>query len=693
MEPNNSQTIGINNDETIDFKKYFFLILGHWWWFAISIFLSLTIAYLVNRYSQKIYSTKATIIISDGENATGSIESLLEDFTRTRNKKRKAVVENEISILKSYKLARLTLSELDFGITYVAVGRRNIAETQLYKNQPFDVIIDSSKTTYWGGKFDVTILNKTTYKLEIGDNFSTKLKFGEDFVKTGIAFKIVLKDPENYSETLLNTNKYYFAINNIHAQANHYSAKLGVQVNDDKGSILTLTMTGFVPMQITDYLNKLCEVFIRSNLEEKNIASENTIKFIDTQLRGVVDSLEATGIRLQNFRSANRVIDISKEGTFLFERLRNLQSEKAALEIKARYFAYLLEYIEEKTDYSDVVAPSVIGVQDELLNNLVIELNRLNSEQRNLTYSVNSNSPQIKLLDARIINTQANLKENLTSLIKGNNLEIAGIEEQLKKFENEVHKLPATERQLIDIEREFTINDQIYTFLLEKRAEAGITRASNTSDHKILDTALPENTWLIKPKTSMNYTLGIVLGVFIPLILLIAFDFFNFRIQSKSSIENNSQVPILASIGHNEKVSELPIFNNPKSALAESFRGLRANLQFFLKQANCPVIAVTSTVSGEGKTFCANNLASILALAGYKTLLVSLDLRRPRVHRVFGINNSIGLSNYLIGQADYGEILKKSTFENLHIASAGPIPPNPSELIGSERMKEFIIKA
>lgn len=690
--PNSQQNILLPEEEGIDIKKYIFLILSHWWWFAITLFITLTIAYLINRYSQEEYNVSSSIIIGEPQTSSVGIDNILDELSRFKSRKRKAVVENEISILKSYFMAYHALKELDFGITYIAVGRRNITETHLYKDCPFIVIPDTLETLP-KGKYDISILSKERYILSVGEEFKKELLFGQYFENNGIRFKLELRDPKNYFYNPQHSNKYYFVFNNINSLVNEYKNKLEVTVNDEKGSILLLSIDGFVPEKISDYLNKLSEVYIRSNLEEKNIASVNTIKFIDEQLRGIVDSLETTGLRLQKFRSANKVINLSKEGTYLFEKFQELQSDKAMLDIRERYYEYLLEYIKGKSDFSDVVAPSVIGIQDQLLNSLVARLNELNLQRRNLSLTVAENAPQLTIINNQILNTRNALEENLESLIKANSISKDELDERIVKIELEVQKLPSTERQMIDIEREFTINDQIYTFLLEKRAEAGITKASNTSDHKILDVAKPENVKIIKPKVSFNYMMALVLSGVMPLIIILLKEFFNSKITDRRFLENNLKAPIIGNIGHNDESSELPVNEKPNSSLAESFRALRTSLLYLLRKDGGKIISVTSAISGEGKTFCSVNLAGILAMSGKKTLIVSLDLRRPKIHRIFNLINKEGVSTYLIGKSSFDDLIIESNINNLFVSVSGPIPPNPAELIGSEQMKTFLEKA
>ncbi len=691
---NDNRTIYGNEEEGIDIKQYIFRIIYYWWWFAIFIFIALTIAYMFSRYSEKNYEANCSIIVGEEGSQPGSTESLLEELSRVRTRKRKALVENEISILKSYKLARMALEELDFGITYVAVGRRGIAETKLYKNSPFYVVPDTTKPNITGQLINITIISEDKYILNIDEhhNISQTLEFGQPFNHPSFNFTIYLHDTEFQNMNQNMSRNYYFIINNMNKLVNQYRSSLAVEVNDEKGSVLNLVITGYVREQIATYLNKLSEVYIRSNLNEKNQVSENTIAFIDEQLSGIVDSLEAAGIRLQNFRSAKKVIDLSKEGSILFQQMEDLQREKAMLDINSRYYNYLLNYIKNKKDYSDVVAPSLVGIQDQLLNSLVHSLNELSMEQRNISFTVMENSPQIVIIKAQIDNIRNTLLENVSNLIENNKIALDNINERMNRIEKDMQKLPYTERQLINIQREFNINDQIYTFLLEKRAEAGITKASNISAHKILDISRPENAIMIRPKISTNYIMAIVLGGLIPLLLIILLEYFNTKIINRKDIENNTNTPILGSVGHSDLESELPVFENPKSALAESFRSLRSSMQYILKDNKKKVLTITSTISGEGKTFCAINLAVIMAMAGKKTLLLSLDLRRPTIHRAFNIKNTTGLSTYLSDQSKADEIIHTSPIENLFIANAGPIPPNPAELIGSGRLIKFMEK-
>jgi tyrosine-protein kinase Etk/Wzc len=673
----------LKEEETIDIRKFVVKLFRNWYWFAISIFITYTVAYLITRWAAPEFMVNATLIINDEKKSTA--ELLINALDRYGARKN---VENEITILKSYKMAYRTITELrDFEISYFFVGR--MRTTMGYKSPPFKVVFDSASNNLKNYPIHITILNKKEYLLEIdgGKGINQVQKFGVPYIDKSFNFTIFLKD-YNASST-----KYYFVINDINSLVNAYRDKLSVSTNDKKGTVLTLSTTGLVAEMEADYLNKLMEVYIKNGLEEKNQTAINTINFIDEQLATVVDSLHKAEDKLQNFRLSNRILDISSEGNAIMSRLEKVQTEKITLDMQLRYYKYIQNYIEKKKDFRELVAPSVMGIADPLLNSLVSELANLYGERSVLSINAQQNYPGLSLINAKIQNTLDALKENMREIINSANLSLTEINKRQESVEKEIQRLPVTERNLLTIQRDFKLNDQIYDFLLQRRAEAAIARASNVADNKVLDAASSLNCEQIAPKTSRNKMIAIVLGILIPLSILILIEFFNERIIEPKDIEKTTSVSIYGSIGHNEKLTDIPVFDNPKSAIAESFRALRTNLQYVLRSEEQKIICISSTISGEGKTFCAVNLASIIAQSNKKTLLMSLDMRKPKIHKVFNLTNEKGLSTYLIGKTTYEDVILKTHINNLYVASSGPIPPNPAELIDTPLMDKFVERA
>jgi len=677
----------VSEEEQLDIKRLIFRVLGNWYWFAISIFAFLFIAYLINRYSEQVYSVTSSVIVKDDDNSKGfsGAENLIQGLKLVRNTKS---VQNEIGILQAYTLALQTVSELpDFNVTYVAVGRRSIKEQKLYTNSPFKVNLDTSKVNMLNYPVFINILSKDKYQLEIDDGMgvSQTMKFGQQFTNDAFSFSIALRRPDDYTDDLVG-RRYYFVINDLNALAIAYQAKVTVTLNDKKGSILTLVSTGYVAEQEADYLNKLMEVYINRGLEEKNQIAENTVKFIDVQLADMTDSLRRAEVRLQDFRTDNKVIDLNKEGSLLFDQIKTLQNDKGIFQLKGRYYAYIKKYLSDRESLNYLVAPSAMGVEDPQLGLLLDEINKTYIERAELKASVKQGNPGLEQLNIRLENLRSSLSEKVNSLIATNLVAQQDVDGRLLKVDAEVLKLPGNERLLIGFERDFDLIDKMYTYLQEKRAEAAIAKASNIPDNKVLDAALPQNATIIKPKKSMNYLIALFMGGALPLVILLLMDFLNDKLLDLKEISRQTKAPVIGTMGHNRYPSNLPVIDKPKSTLAESFRGLRTNLQYLLREPDQKVIAVTSSLSGEGKTFMAINLAAIVAMTGKKVLLLGLDLRKPKLQKLLGLETTLGVSTYLIGRNSAEEIAMPTSMKNLFFAPSGPIPPNPAELLGSERM-------
>ncbi|SDB81097.1 tyrosine-protein kinase [Williamwhitmania taraxaci] len=693
--PNNDRPISTHGftpeEEQLDIKRLLFRVIANWYWFAITVFAGLFIAYLVNRYSEQVYNVSASLIVKDDDNSkafTGA-ENMIQSLRLVKNTKS---IQNEIGVLQSYSMAYQVVKELDeFRVTYVLVGRRGIKESRLYQSAPFKVLIDTTGRNIPNYPVYVKMISNERYLLEIDDGMGVKqeMRFGELFKNSAFCFRI--QRLQNFSGSDNNLGvRYYFKVNSINALANTYKGKVSISLNDKKGSILTLSSSGFVAEQEAAYLNKLMEVYIRKGLEDKNKIAANTVNFIDSQLDNMTDSLRRAEQRLQDFRSNNRVINISREGEILFGRIREFQIDQGAFELKGRYYAYLKKYLSSRSDLNQLVAPSAMGVDDTQLSSLLGEISQTYIAREEMRASVKNGNPGLEQLNIRLENLRNSLTEKVESLIAVNKVAQEDVLQRLNKVEGEIVKLPGNERQLIGFEREFNLLEKMYNYLQEKRAEAAIAKASNIADNKVLDYAMPENASIIKPKRSFNYLIGMFIGALLPLAFIFLLDFFNDKLTDIKEIASKTTVPVIGTMGHNRYEAEIPVISKPKSTLAESFRGLRTNLQYLLRNPEQKVIAVTSTLSSEGKTFTAVNLAAIMAMAGNRVLLMGLDLRKPKIQKMLNVVYSEGISTYLIGKSTLEQVVKNTPTPNLFFAPSGPIPPNPSELLGSQKMDEFM---
>jgi len=679
------------NNDRIDFKRYLSLFISNWYWFAAALFASLLIAYGINRWSEKVFTVTSTLLIKDNQFGGGTSD-LANIFPGSNAFRSDQNLNNEIGILKSFSLNLRVMKELtDFHVVYVGVGRRGIVESRMYNNIPFRVVYDSLQKQRIGLPVRIKILSENTYRLEINDDldFNRILTFGERFDELGFDFKIVPYGNRITYEPDA-SNRYYFYFANPIVLANQYRNKLNILPLAEDATLINLSVSGFVPEQEADYLNKLMEVYLSQGLEIKNETAEKTIEFIDEQIGIISDSLSKDENNLENFRLSNRFIDLSREGTSIQNRLESYENERTVLILQRKYYQYLEKYILSKDESGDIVSPGTMGVSNNALERYVTELAVLQQQKNKLKINISEDLPAVTVIDKGISDIKSLIIENINSSLGSLENNISDIDQRISGVEAELKKLPGTERRLINIQRKFDLNNTVYNYLLEKKAEAGIAKASTVSDNRIIDFAETYNSIMIKPRPKKNYMMAMALGLLIPVILILMIDYLNNKIIDKKDVERGTSAPIIGFISHNNMKSEIPVNERPGSTIAESFRSVRTNLKYFIKETQNPVISVSSTISAEGKTFVSVNLAAIIASNGKKVLLIGLDLRKPRIHKIFGIDNETGLSNYLIDQGKPEDVIFNTGIENLFYAPSGPVPPNPAELIDSPRMREFI---
>ncbi|NJO67977.1 MAG: polysaccharide biosynthesis tyrosine autokinase [Bacteroidetes bacterium] len=385
------------------------------------------------------------------------------------------------------------------------------------------------------------------------------------------------------------------------------------------------------------------------------------------------------------------MIDLSFQGQQIFTKLNQLETEKALLINQKKYYEYLRNYFRENRDL-ELLAPSSYNVVDPLLTQLVTQLMTLSAERSNYLSQGNISNPQLNSIEAQIKNLKNTISENVNNNLNTINNNIKEIDYRSSKISADISGMPKTQLQLLGIERKFKLNDNIYTFLLQKRSEAQIARAANLPDYEIVDPARVVSAKLVGPKKLINLVFALFIGLMLPFAGIMIKDLFNNKIVDKGDVEAITSKPIIGYIFHNYKKTNTVIADFPKSSISESFRTVRTNLQIMSRGISKQVILVTSSGSGEGKSFTSTNLASVFALLGKKTLLMGFDLRKPAIYQDLGLNNLIGISSYLSNRAVLEDIIQPTRIENLDFIPAGPVPPNPIELIGSNVTKNLIFK-
>jgi capsular exopolysaccharide synthesis family protein len=456
-------------------------------------------------------------------------------------------------------------------------------------------------------------------------------------------------------------------------------------------SIIKIQLRGQNLGKTISFLNRYISTFLEDNLAKKNKIALSTVNFIDSQISTISDSLVKSESKLKNYRSANQVMDLSFQGQRVIEQRTQIETERTNLQAQERYFTYVINLFKASKDLSGVVPPSAMNVADPTTNQLISELLNLYSQRSNVT-SGNSNEKNIFLgqIDNKIATQRKAIIENFTNNLNTLTLSLNELNYREDKLSKDISALPRTEMNMVGMQRKFNLNDNIYTYLLQKRSEAAISLASNYPDFEIIESARDITSRITSPKRMINYILALFLGLIIPSSYLLIKEIFDDKIRSTNDLEYMLQRTILSTIYSNKNKSDMVVAEFPKSAISESFRNLRSSLFLKCASVKSKVILITSSQPSDGKSFVSRNLASSIASVGYKTIIIDADMRRPNQHVKMKTENTVGLSNYMTKNAKIVDIIQKTSIENLSFISAGPIIPNPSELLESGGIDELI---
>ncbi len=690
MQDINEILESVEQEEQIDIKGFLFRLLSKWYWFVIFGFLGLSAGYLITKRSPSIYKMSASVLINDD-----SDKMSMDKFIYGLNTGVKTNAESHILMLKSYTLNNLAIKNLNIEVSWYQKGI--FRDVDLYNYTPYKATLIPDTLNSMNVPVSLTPIDNNSFKLnaEVKDASNNKIeielegRYGETI--NSQYFNLVIDKAKDLKAN--EDASYYFIINNLDNITKSYVNGLSVDFANENGDGIALSLQERNAQRGVDYMNELIAVYLKHGLNEKNRTAENTVRFIDTQLEGLIDSLNNTGKQFTEFRSKKGIVDLSQQANMVAEKLQELETEKKMAERKIDYFKNLHDYMGNAEEMKLMASPSVAGISDAGLNAQVVKLAELYSERISLISNVKEKNPALVMVNEQISNTLKSLEENIKNLLNNTEVELESIKGQLKNSKMELASLPKTEQDLINIKRSFDLNNELYTYLLQKRAEAAITRASNVPDATVLDPARIQTVVQTGPKGSTNILMGLILGLAIPFIVIVLSDYFNDSIKSIEELQKLCKLPISAEIAHNNYSIEIPAQKYPRSGIAETFRGLRVSLQYIANNESSKVVAIHSMISGEGKTFCALNLSNILAMDNKKVLLVGCDLRKPKLHKVFEVENDKGLSTFLIGNDGFKDIIRTTDQENLYYVNSGPVPPNPSELIGNGLFKDFIDQA
>jgi len=690
----------IYREESVDIKYYLFKAIEYWYLFLIAIPICIAIAYYINHKNPKIYKVETTLLIRQEQSAM-DLKSMMPENLMGSSTIDEQSVHNEIGILKSYELTQKTIHDLDFEVSYYRDN--SLSDKQLYHQAPFYVEYDTSHLQPLHSKIYVKKENDGTITVSLKKekaalynyeeqeikrikneiDFNENVEFGE-FVETDYCkFRIFSKEPQNRNWE----SDHYFKFASYRSLYRKYhNFKVST---DEKSTILTVSIETQNIEKGKRFLNTLMDYYMKRSVSKKNEIARETISFINEQIKEVSDSLRESEKKLEQYRSSEELMDVGILTEKSYENLDRLQSEKAEILVRLKYFDYLKEYLSKNEDIKELVAPSSMGIEDPLLQKLISRLTELYSEKTDIEINSKKDNPYLSRIKTKITELKNTLLENINNLINKNNIRLKDIKQRIDNASQEVRQLPLKQRQLYNFERQFDLYNEIYTFLLKKRSETEIGKAGNIPVHEIVDEARVKPLSPVRPKTSKNYMIAFLLGLLIPGGFVILSDYFNDKITDAKTIEDISDYPVVGNIVHKKGEVENVIHEEPHSVIAEAFRSVRTNFQFLAGGTDVPVALVTSAGQGEGKSFVSINLATSFAMYKRKTVLVSFDLRRPNIYNIFHLKDKPGLSGFLSNNCNYEDIIYHSDIDNLDIIPAGHIPPNPSELIASERTDEL----
>lgn len=678
------------SNKDFDFKKFFVRFLRYWYIVPAFFLIALGGAVYTLKTTSPMYRVGTQVLISSGEGrqaaSMGAVdENALQGFKLGMH----SGLENQLVLLTSYKQIEKTLKQLDFGVSYYEEGF--FQSNEIYKASPFRVILDTTNLKIRDMEFGLKFISRDEFELTLSGarNYNQKHKFFEP-IKTDFFSLTIVPVEENTKRVPYYEREYRFRVNTMHSLVMQYKQRIMFDRVKSGASIIEVSIIENNVAKGIDFLNKLAQTSMNYTLDKKNQIAVNTIKFIEKELLGISDSLSAAEKVLQDFRSQNEVMDVSMQGQMIIKQSQDLENQRASIMLKLDYYNYLIDYLQSNRDVQEMMAPSAMGVEDGLLTKLIADLSLQNAEKSRMQFNSKIANPNITRIDYQIQTLKTSILENTRSLIETTNLTLRDLDKRLMELSGQIRRLPKTEQMLVGINRKFRLSDEMYTFLMEKRSEAQLAKAANLPDNEIVEEAMYREQ--VAPDTTRSFLIVLVVGVFLPLVVIFFIVYMNDKVQDDQDLEALTKHPVSGQIPleKNATATANYLAEHPKSILAESFRSLRTSLGYFANHSVSHVYLVTSTIPGEGKSFCATNLATVYAQLGKKTLLMGFDLRRPALGQSFGVDDKAeGITNFYLSDKKDALTIKPTGIDNLDVLLSGPLPPNPAELIAGDKTKEL----
>lgn len=570
------------------------------------------------------------------------------------------------------------LNALSLQVSYFAEG--TVKATELYKEDlPLRVSIKTLDTLAYDTNIKIRSLGRNQFVLLENNHEVGEYTFGTEIQRPYASFTVTA------IRAIKDGVSIHMVFNDMRKLANYYNQEISIEPVNKDASVLTIKLVEPVRQKGVDIINKLIDLYNQEALEDKNQIAANTVQFIDDRLSLLVAELSSVEADVERYKREHEITGASTEIQQYLAQAGEYNRQVAEYETRLSVLASIEEYL--KNDSNQLV-PSALGIQDVTLQGLIAQFNELQLERLRLLRTTQPNSPLVQTVDEQLVNLRRNIQENLRNIKSGLEITLDNLEINTEKFRSRIQRVPIVERDLLEIQREQGIKEALYGYLLQKREESAISMASNITNSRIIDPAMASDE-PVKPNRLLVLLLAVVIGLGAPVGALYAKDLLNDKVQTVKDVTKVVDVPILGELSHSGGKEVLVVNKSVRTEIAELFRLIRTNLQFAANGGSNQVIMVTSSMSGEGKTFFAINLAASLAITGKKIVVLEFDIRRPRVLKDIDLPaKNPGITNFLIDDRLTIDnlVFETGLVEGLSVIGAGPIPPNPAELLMSPRI-------
>ena len=694
MEENKNRVGTPQPEEEFNIQEILFRYLIHWPWFVVSVLICIACAFGYLKIATPVYNVSATVLIKDESKGGGAtMASEMEKMGLGGMITSASNVDNEIEVLKSKSLALEVVEQLNLYVSYW--NEDNWPKKEMYRTSPVLVSLTPQEANQLqaGMKVHMNLLaaGKMDVEIEIG-----KKKYNKQFDKLPAVFPTdagtvaFLANSDTLSGKWGSVQKITATIGKPMAVAKGYSGALSIAPTSKTTSVVKIALNNSSTLRASDFINKLIEVYNINTNNDKNEVAQKTAEFIDERIAIISKELGSTEQDLETFKRTAGITDLKSEAEIALSGNAEYEKRRVENQTQINLVKDLQRYL-QGSEYE--VLPSNVGLQDAALAAAITRYNEMLMERNRLLRSSTEDNPTIINLTSSIHAMRTNVVASMDATLKGLQITKADLQREAKRFSQRISDAPTQERQFVSIARQQEIKAGLYLMLLQKREENAITLAATANNAKIIDAAIPDEA-PVAPKKMMILLVALVLGMGIPVGVIYLISLTQVTIEGRADVEKLTTLPVIGDIpvADGLKGSSIAVFENQNNLMSETFRGIRTNLQFLLEEGQ-KVIMVTSTVSGEGKSFVSANTAISLSLLGKKVIIVGLDIRKPGLNKVFNLSTKEqGITQFLTNpKRNIMELVQQSDINaNLFILPGGAVPPNPTELLARKGLEEAI---